>query len=133
MGYTHYWNQPRDLTPAEMTEISDTVAKLIKGAKGVKICGGLGEGKPTLDAEQVWLNGKGPDLDYETFVVNTDHGMGFCKTERRPYDIVVVAALAYLAAKWDFIVQSDGDAEDWTPGVALASKVLGEEIACPIA
>ncbi len=46
--------------------------------------------------------------------------------------MVVVATLAYLAVKWGFEVSSDGDAEDWEAGVALANEVIGDPIPNPM-
>lgn len=169
MGYTHYWTQTRDLTGAEMTEIGGVVSRFIEAAEKqtvvfhdysnssrsnnytpetrtlpVVICGGLGEGKPEVDAERIWLNGQGPDYDHETFLITAKRelpydganpdilGWSFCKTARKPYDVLVVATLAYLAQNWGFEIGSDGGPDDWVEGLKLASDVLGEDVPCPL-
>jgi len=159
MGYTHYWTQPRDLTPEEMGDIGASVRKIIatatdgrkvldgyRGTPGVplQIAGGDGEGPPQITKEVISINGKGPDLDHEAFYLPAKRelpydgadpsrlGWAFCKTARKPYDIVVTACLTYLAAAYDFEVGSDGDVDDWDDGVKLAEEALGREFANPM-
>lgn len=154
MGYTHYFTQTRDFSAAEMLTIGDTIARFIKEATGkptstaggyhqdpVAIRGGDGTGLPELTEKRICFNGNGPDLDHETFHIPATReepypggtlGWQCCKTARKPYDVVVVASLAYLAAKWGFDVSSDGGAEDWEAGVELAQTVTGEPIPNPL-
>jgi hypothetical protein len=49
----------------------------------------------------------------------------FCKTAYKPYDIVVTAALCYLAtvAK-THAPTSDGEPDEWQPGLGLATAAL---------
>jgi hypothetical protein len=110
--------------------------------KPLGIYGPLGEGDPQIGPERVAFNG-GPrelDLDHETFHVNRvfdDRGFGsddergwffdFCKTNHKPYDRVVCAALIRLAFHFPEAVriESDGVASEWEPGLELCREVFG--------
>lgn len=157
MGYTHYWKQPRNLKKAEMAELCLITRLIIDEAEGkctntagghyasdpVKIAGGHGDGRPIIGPDYINFNGEG-DLSHETFHVNakrgpsydgeprTEWGGDFCKTARKPYDVVVTAILSVLASEYNFNVGTDGEREDWDEGVKLATKALGREVPNPI-
>ena len=147
MGYSHYWNGV-PTNDAAWAEIQDAARKIIAAAEGtctttaggyhadqpVEICDGWGNGRPMFAEDFIMLNGdETRGLDYETFVV-AKHGAGseFCKTARKPYDVVVTAILAYLAAYHGYDVQSDGTPEEWQEGVKLANEALGIQVPNPI-
>lgn len=160
MGYTHYWGQKRDFTQDEMLKIGEDVRTIIATASGrafpgrdsdtptgsLVIAGGAGErgSLPQIDDKTISFNGLGPDLDHETFMFDAKRSMpydnapadrlgwAFCKTARKPYDVVVTAVLTYLAADWGFEVSSDGDVPDWDLGVKLAEEALGREFSNPL-
>jgi len=93
------------------------------------------------------LNGKG-DLAHEPFelrehfkqnLTERDNngaliGSGFCKTDRKPYDTVVVACLAILKYRLDDAIEltTDGNASDWSEGVDLARRVIRRKVPNPI-
>ena len=145
MGYTHYWTQPSH-TPEEFDKIGDVVAKIIRLATGrvslsaggfysgntVRITGGDGTGKPKFAPLEIVMNGAAPSMDHETFLISAGSGTDFCKTARKPYDLVVTACLAYLASRHGWSVSSDGDAPDWEHGTELASEALGEPVPNPL-
>lgn len=119
MGYTHYWNfagntAPKDLKDgekrfAEAARIINACADKVKGM-GVEIAGGVGNGSPTINERAIYFNGKGRE-SYETFYVALDRdGWDFCKTARRPYDILVCLSLLALKSVFgeDFKYTSDG-------------------------
>lgn len=121
MGYTRYWNINRKLTQnREDTkfeiEMLDKIRKAINIAEqqfGIKICNGQGINSPIITETEIWLNGDlDEDLDYETFSIMTtgnNSKYGFCKTARKPYDVVVNAILKILKDyKWVYNVDSDG-------------------------
>lgn len=56
-----------------------------------------------------------PKLSHETFVLKRQGDGGFCKTARKPYDLMVQACLILLLAHFpkDAKVSSDGDSDDW--------------------
>lgn len=130
MGYTHYWSGPA-YSGVEFAKIADATRKIIK-ASGVVIRGGNGLVPPEITNHNVALNGCRPDLDHETFGLDCSGGTDFCKTARKPYDIVVTACLAYVAAYHDYEISSDGDVEDWIAGTELANKALGVPVPNPM-
>lgn len=79
----------------------------------------------------ICLNGKNPnDIDddsfaYEDFAIERfGSGYQFCKTDRKPYDTVVVASLIaaeVIALRGGTSIQlsSDGDLKDWAEGIKL--------------
>ena len=58
------------------------------------------------------------------------HGTGgFCKTNREPYDVVVIACLIALQHRVpEVCVMSDGDIADWISGGILLTMATGEMV-----
>lgn len=133
MGYTHYWTSPADwAAPREWAEFTAFVRAVI-AASGVDITGVSGKGKPTINNADIFLNGRAPHDDHETFHIGRLVGhWWFCKTAHKPYDVVVTACLAYLAARYGYDISSDGDASDWEAGTDLANKVSTTPIPNPL-
>lgn len=131
MGYTHYWGQTRDFTAEEWQQIREDMAAILHVAqigRGVKLAGGLGKARsrPVIDANKVEFNGVG-EGSHETFGFRRNGGGegSFCKTARKPYDIVVTAALCYLSSVHKaFDVSSDGYGYNFTDGLELAREAL---------
>lgn len=128
MGYTHYWTHRRRFTNAEWVEVGDALTRIIC-ASNVEIA------EDPFTAEGLFLNGVGEDA-HETFCVIQNRplefnkqGWDFCKTARKPYDVIVTAALCYLESCWtdQFSVGSDGDDTDWDEGLTLARRALPEK------
>lgn len=143
MGYTHYWTQTRDFTPEQMGDIAASVRRIIHYAP-CDICGPHGDegSRPDLTKECIALNGR-DENSHETFYFTAKReldgyqtpdqlGWSFCKTARKPYDVVVTACLTFLQADYGFEVSSDGDIEDWEDGVKLAETALGRSFANPL-
>lgn len=128
MGYTHYWTHKKEFNPTRWKQIIKDVRKIIK-VSGVPLAKDYDEPdtKPQLDDDTIWFNGIGDD-GHETFLINRtgDGEDAFCKTAQKPYDVVVTAVLTYLNNNYSdsFTVSSDGDGEDWIPGVELARRAL---------
>lgn len=144
MGYTHYFRQKRDLTDAEWNKLAVAVKSLINSVSNeVPVRFEDDSAKaPLIDDELIRFNGVEDD-GHETFILtrtkrakydyesqdeyDSEGAFNFCKTARKPYDVLVTAIL--LAAQhitdgaWD--VSSDGDMTDWNDGFALVKKVLG--------
>lgn len=129
MGYTHYWTPTRNLTVDEWSAFTSAMRDVVAIARseGVAICDGFGAPgtDPVISSNLVILNGEdGPgDLSHESFCVGrTDKAWSFCKTARKPYDKVVTAALIMLdhVAPGAYETKSDGDADEWGPGLLLA-------------
>ncbi len=142
MGYTHYWTQPTDYTVKAWKQIGEDIAAILKDVQhvqGIPLAWDYNEtGKqPQIDGETIRFNGLGED-GHETFYLSRvraplepwekqggySRGGSFCKTARKPYDLAVVACLAYFAALENkpWRVSSDGEGLGWLEGVALARR-----------
>ena len=110
MGYTHYW-QFKGKVPEGVWAAFEEDARRVVYNTPVQLAGWDGElgSEPYVDSSTVSLNGLSPD-DYESFVF-INGARGFCKTNRKPYDLVVCALL--VVAKRHFgdqlVVTSNGD------------------------
>lgn len=141
MGYTHYWRFDRDASPLGdrrkgLAVAGEKVRRVIE-MSGVSIRGWEGVGEPEFTQELVAFNGDAEmGEDHESFVVRLEEeqhedeglrswqmmnkGFGFCKTQRKPYDIVVCCALIALSESLEgFMVSSDGGAGDWSNAFRL--------------
>lgn len=149
MGYTHYWTfDPHKVKSTEdlRKRFKRASMQIKKFANWVnenksevyKICGGLGKGKPIFNETEIWFNGDiSQQLDHETFNMHwsrpTLHGgfTDFCKTARKPYDLVVCFALLTFAEIFPdaFEYSSDGDMEDeeWQRAVEFYETFTGNE------
>lgn len=124
MGYTHHWCRASKLPTAAFKAFVGDVNALaeVMSANGITLAGGVGAGEPEINNKQIWINGASPD-DHETFFIDRvfrgeswelPDSKGryyvFCKTNRKPYDLMVVASL--FAARYrfgdDFVFSSDG-------------------------
>lgn len=140
MGYTHYWTQPKDYTVKDWRQIGEDIGAILKDVQHVQGIPLAFEDdqpgtQPLIDTETIRFNGLGED-GHETFYLNrvrgdleaweTVKGRDFCKTARKPYDLAVVACLAYLASleKKPWLVSSDGRAHEWLEGVSLARRCV---------
>lgn len=113
MGYTHYWRrEDTTIDPEVWTGFATEVTAIINDAirHDIAIAGPLGDGDAQIDTELVAFNGRSPD-DYESFVITRaaqGRTFGFCKTEHRMYDPVVLAVMAAAEAHLGFTLESDG-------------------------
>jgi hypothetical protein len=149
MGYTHYWT----FEPNKVQNTEDLRKRFRRATRCVKrfvdfmnenksdvykICGGLGEGKPIISETEIWFNGDASQqLDHETFSLhwsrpNHHHGhRDFCKTARKPYDLIVCFTLLLFAAIFPeaFEFSSDGGMEDeeWQRAIELYEAFTGFE------
>lgn len=94
----------------------------------VPLAGGNGTGLAVTDKDKICFNGRGDADSHETFVINRlRDDDNFCKTARKPYDIMVCATLMIVRHYIpDFKVSSDGDKDEheWQAAIALCQKVL---------
>lgn len=139
MGYTHYWRQRRDILVAPWSEIMQAATCIVEQTKlgGVPLAWESDEPQraPEITKDAIRFNGVGDD-GHETFMLmrkrrkpeykGDDPAFNFCKTAQKPYDVAVVAILAYVDSLYGelFDVSSDGDPPDWEAGVALARKAV---------
>lgn len=136
MGYTHYWTLSRPIETEEMAPLADDVRKIV-ALSGISVAYEYDEPTrpPQIDECAICLNGIGDD-GHETFYIKAGKsgltnepgmaGFAFCKTARKPYDVIVAASL--LALKhWlgnAVSLSSDGNIEDWQAGHDLAQRAL---------
>ena len=84
------------------------------------------------------------DLSHETFYMypkvkkgvqsyEAGSGFGFCKTARKPYDLMVKAVLIVCKVHLeDYIeIDCDGEDEDWHSAIRFVTNVLGEKYLSP--
>jgi hypothetical protein len=147
MGYTHYFKFKK--VKGQAKQIEETYQKAILECQ--KICKVYREeNKGTENSISGYAAhckvGEYGGLDingvkenaHENFVLrehfNQNEDFNFCKTARKPYDIVVTACLALLKHRLgDSIdVSSDGDPSDWIEGVALACRVTKLKVKNPL-
>lgn len=140
MGYTHYWYKPLKIDEIAFKKFSDDVKIIVAEVDKtkVKLAGIDGKGKPVIEDDYVGLNGRGKDA-FESFVIQQSvqpqswqkldsNGciFDFCKTGRRPYDVVVAAILiAFKKHFGDAVkVNSDGDDSEWEDARELCYAAL---------
>jgi len=126
MGYTQYWNTSTDATP-EAKKKMEQVTLAVIATTNIIIKDGMGENAPIVTMDEIWLNGDAStDEEFETFGIDFNSGLnGLCKTNRHPYDEVVVALL--IAGKKLGIIhswKSDGGYPDFKAGKILLEKAL---------
>lgn len=141
MGYTHYWyinpakGKAKEIEAAYQRAIRDCqrIAHYYqKNAEDWARLSGYTAHCSVGSYGGLMVNGKGEEA-HEPFIMRehfSQNDGGFCKTARKPYDMVVVACLAVLKhrLKGAFEVSSDGYAEDHEAGIALAQHVTGLKI-----
>jgi microcompartment protein CcmK/EutM len=137
MGYTHYWERRSgvDHDAAKFADFARVAAIVVELAtkRGIKIGDALGEGKPyEINGQRIALNGVGAE-SHESFVIargsSEFSGSDFCKTNEKPYDVVVVAILVlYKHLFPDVVFSSDGDLADLQAGLALVREALGVDL-----
>jgi len=93
MGYTHYWeNVPSGFLPKEAIKHIETL--LAHYAPLIQIEFDDPQ-NPIATDELIHFNGKGEN-GHETFFFTPEPSFQFCKTARKPYDIVVCEVLLIL-------------------------------------
>ena len=131
MGYTHYWT-PKVASPKQWKAFIGVCKRLNKElpdytetAGGycndelLVIAGGSGEGKPIFTNKEICFNG-GNGMEHETFYLEPKKlDWNFCKTARKPYDLLVVACLIAAYEHLGYEVSSDGNYDDWKEGSYL--------------
>lgn len=143
MGYTHYFSfrTPRR-EKGEAEKIEKNYQRAIKQCQKIiqtysKVNGGIAgftAHSKLMQYGGVFVNGRAGE-DCEDFILrehfaqnrNDVYGGLFCKTNRQPYDILVVACLIILKHYLgkNFAVSSDGDQIDFGLGLLLAKKITG--------
>ena len=119
MGYTHYWNFKNKVAPKDIEngrlkwELAISKVKLALEyvqKKGIKIADGGGTNKPHIGKNAICFNGYGKEMCETMYITYKDGGFSFCKTERKPYDLLVCLTLLAFKETFgdDFEYTSDG-------------------------
>jgi len=119
MGYTHYmktdnWNRQDEMGWEKALPI---IRKIFKDHSNLIQRDYEDERKPLCSKKKIWFNGIGED-GHESFVLNNqtsqygfppNESFAFCKTARKPYDIVVCEVLLVMNAYCPHLaISSDG-------------------------
>ena len=108
MGYSRYWENLSKPISDETLEAIKNIIDIAKKDYDIDI-----EVK-SLTNELVMLNGdENKGLDHEDFVIDLTPGFNFCKTNEKPYDVVVNAILKLLESTHKIHdVEKDDDNEE---------------------
>jgi len=128
-GYSRSWTWKSPPDSAKLKKCIDEM-KMILQASPVPLASVDGTGQPTIRDSILTFNMKGDDEEIgEPFVFPGRTGYNFCKTNGKPYDVVVAACMLVMLdhfSKDEVVISSDGDSkEEWEEGAALFKKVLG--------
>lgn len=132
---THYCYRPPVFDAEAFRSLSHDVARLAEAVRSrVRVRGFDGTGSPTITDEKVVLNGDAEaGLEHEPLVIERVFqgrlrkgvGFSFCKTNGKPYDVLVVAVLYALIWRFnDVKFVSDSNEAELEPGFALFHSVL---------
>jgi len=84
----------------------------------------LVDGKPIEDLEPELTDNHLVLQGFETFCIERSGSADFCKTGRRPYDILVCASLLILHKHGVTTkVRTDGYAKDWMPALTFLKTI----------
>lgn len=157
MGYTHYWRtQKRGIPQKNWNAICEDVKKLLASLPAHSMNAGGSHSSDPLELS--WESDhpdKAPEVSKSLIRFNGNDGLGhetffferipadeagndgtvfaFCKTARKPYDLVVCGVLLVAAkhAAQYVVISSDGDKDDWKPALEWVWSVLGREYGLP--
>ena len=91
MGFTRYWENSKNLIDDKTLETIKNIIDIAKQDYDIDI------DVKALTNMYIKLNGdESKGLDHEDFVIDLIPGFNFCKTNEKPYDIVVNAILKLL-------------------------------------
>jgi hypothetical protein len=143
MGYTHYFQQQREITDEEWTAITADAEKIIAYAKecNIPLAWEYDEYSkdPEVSSERIRFNGVA-EGGHETFLLprKMDEGyhgdkyrFNFCKTAYKAYDVAVCAVLMsmheHAPGAWD--IASDGGMEEgpWRDAKVFYLGALGKQ------
>ena len=119
MGYTHYFQLNRELTPVEWAGFMRGAQSIINHAWDIDIDGDSSD-------EFLTVNGIGEAGHEDFYITRTDLNWNFCKTNRKEYDDVVTALLIlirYLVPQ-AITVSSDGNWTDWKAGRDIFTEAI---------
>ncbi len=125
-SYTHHFIQHRDFTDDEWVLFSRFIERLTH--YGPHICGPDGTGHAVINENEILFNGDiGADGVCGVFHVTKkvpELGFGHCRTNRKPYDTSVTAALIFMSNVPELIeIHTDGRISEFIDGYHLCKDV----------
>jgi hypothetical protein len=142
MGYTHYWSikttkKKHDLINEERYQLGIRYCQRVIRHYQSTVPKGCDERLSGYSAHTkgeylgIEFNGSRGN-DHETFMLAPHLLMengGFCKTARKPYDVVVVACLIIMSSVLPEVFQfeSDGDCQDMLDSMILIENAIGND------
>lgn len=144
MGYTHYFYQPKNtldkekwanmildfykILPNYMDYLDNDPdsSQCLKANTEEILFNGIGE-----DSHETFLFERKPDLSYTS--EEGEKVFNFCKTARKPYDIVVCITMLIIKKHFPDIItiSSDGGESEWEESVQVVNNKLGYNIENP--
>jgi len=95
MGYTHYWRKPNGVS-RNWNNAIPIIQRILKKHRNIIQYELDDDADPVCNEHVIRFNGIGED-GHETFLfTNAEEEFAFCKTARKPYDIVVCECLIVL-------------------------------------
>lgn len=148
MGYTNYFRVPKVMDAEKFKTLSEeleTVSGLLPAktkigewsGKSAVLCGWDGTGAAEFLKDEITFNGDAIDgMDHESFVIERDHKNSrvdekglvfeFCKTNRKPFDLMVKISMLRLKHHFpESEISCDGDKEDWKQAKTIYKKAFG--------
>ena len=138
MGYTHFYEIMDESVDLRVVEVGRDIAEVIRRCEIlIGDANGTPDSAPEISSAAIKFNGVKPD-NYERFNYPPDFefnrhqglktGFEFCKTARRPYDIVVCAEMLALKHHLGDAVHisSDGSRKEsgWRDAIALHDYIF---------
>ncbi|MBK1734879.1 hypothetical protein CKO15_06155 [Halorhodospira abdelmalekii] len=152
MGYTHYWHYAQrsldlerwqqiesffvELRQQQRVSIEDRSDLRLHGGSGmIAINGCAAHAHDPFKLAYFHGDPKRDQVVQRKRRIGMTSSLRYCKTARKPYDLLVTALLTYsraIAPDWIEQVQSDGGAEEWEPGRRWAASVAGISLPLPL-
>ena len=134
MGYTHYWRQDRGpATTEQWLAITNAFRTLLSHSPVPVQREDDDNGPPMITDQHIAFNGIGGAGHETMWMGKNAPGFNFCKTARKPYDLLVTALLIladhHAPGVWD--ITSDGEVENWQPALDLVNGKLPDQYALP--
>lgn len=147
MGYTHYFKINKKLNQnkwedfvSECLLLYNNLPKYSKSSGSyyeddkLLIGNWCGVDKPIFNSNEIIFNGKGETfdgecLDCETFIIRKNNiGFNSCKTDRKPYDLLVQLSLISMCNifKNEVGIMSDGNFDCWKQSLELYYKITNK-------
>ena len=110
MGYSHYWDVNKPFTKTNWSKFCQEANEVFASSE-IALANGTGSAKtkPSITKNHINFNGVGEDSYEDCTIRRATIDSFWCKTDRRPYDKIVIQILK-LARKYNpsIVLMSDG-------------------------